>query len=346
MDNEQPYSMNVGGKSIEIWEHKYGFVPGQEQITSRSRRRFRLGGKNPNDVAASLWLLFYSRTGDETRVVANPMQARPQPIRKYPLPNVTTKPFNLFQAVTGAAQMPSHQQQLQQQQYQMQQMQAQQSQAAALQAQQQSQQSTPRQMSQRPPYPTHQSQQGYNSQHATPAQVIPQKRAHASQTPATPASHLPAEAVARMQRGEVLADGVVGFEEPVGDELDAVHPIDISRSRFIRHQDWMEEIFSAYPITRITAPSGKPDDLTEEMLKAQIAKNEAEVQSMKAAHEAALNKIRHPEGLQGRMKVALDIFENDNGQLTAESLEALEKEVGLNTLPWTAQKVPISSSSS
>lgn len=358
MDNEQPYNMNVGGKMIEIWEHKYGFIPGQEQLTSRSRRRFRLGGKNPNDVAASLWLLFYSRTGEETRVAANPKHARPQPIRRYPLPNVTTKPFNLFQAVTGAAQMPNHQQQLQQQYQlqQMQQMQAQQAQAAAAAAaaaQGQQGLGTPRSASaQTTGHQGHaprqtQQQQGYPlPQYSTPAQIVPQKRTHAaSQAPLTPAQHLPPEVVARLQRGEVLVDGVLQYDEPAGDRFDNLSPIDIARARFARHQEWMEEIYSVYPVSRITSSrSVPPAVLGEEHLRAEIARHEAEMVLMVKRHAETLESIRNPGGRQGRVKAALERLERDETFMDDAAIEVMEREVGIKTVPWASvRSVPITS---
>lgn len=354
MDNEQPYSMNVGGKLIEIWEHKYGFIPGQEQFTSRSRRRFRFGGKNPNDVTASLWILFYSRTGEDTRVTANPMLARPQPPRKYPLPNVQTKPFNLVQAMPGAAQMPSNQQQLQQQ-YQIQQMQQMQAQQAhmALQAQQ-AQQSvmTPgrmpqlQQQQQRPlQSPAHQS---YSSPYAAAGAqnvVIPQKRTHLGQTPTQTAQHLPPEVVARMQRGETLTDGVIPFEDPVGDVFDALHPIDISRARFVRHHEWMEEIYSAYPASRIIPSNTVPEQLSDEALAAQIARHEEEMTAMNEKHEKTLDVIRNPRGLAGRIKAALEELASTDGVMDENDIQRLERKVGLSTTPWaSATEVAISSS--
>lgn len=330
MDGEQPYTMNIGHKMIDIWEHKYGFIPGQEQITSRSRRRFRLSGKNPNDVASSLWLLFYSRTGEETRVQANPMQARPQPIRKYPLPSVNTKPFNLFQAVTGAAQVPNHQQQMQQQ-YQMQQLQqiqAQQAQAAIQAQQHNAQRPLPGQQQGRPTYvspapPTPNAQ-------AYAAQLPPaQKRAYAPQT----AAQLPPEVVARMQRGEVLADTAIQFEESMGDEFDAIHPVDIARARFVKHQEWMEELFSAYPASRIEPPSLLPPDVTEDSLKKRLDQHEQEIEQLKAAHEQRISKIKHPDGIQGRVQLALQqLSAQDNFDLDA--LTAIENQVGLKTAEW------------
>lgn len=331
MDGEQPYTMNVGGKMIEIWEHKYGFIPGQEQITSRSRRRFRLGGKNPNDLASSLWLLFYSRTGEETRVQANPMQARPQPIRKYPLPVVNTKPFNLFQAVTGAAQMPSHQQQMQQQ-YQMQQLQqiqAQQAQAAAIQAQQSN--------NQRSIGGQQQARQAYVS----PAPPTPSTQAHTAQTApqvqrrphVPPAAQLPPEVVARMQRGETLADTALQFEESPGDELDAVHPIDVAKARFIKHQEWMEEIFSVYPGSRIEAPDLLPSDVTEESLRRQLQQTEEEMERLKVQHEQKMNEIKNPGGMQKRLKDALVQLSVEE-PLDNDALGAIEKQVGLKFATW------------
>lgn len=342
MDGEQPYTMNAGGKMIEIWEHKYGFIPGQEQITSRSRRRFRLAGKNPNDVASSLWLLFYSRTGEETRVQANPMQARPQPIRKYPLPALTTKPFNLFQAITGGAQMPNHQQQMQQQyqMHQMQQMQqmqqAQQAQAAAaMQAQQiQNQQRQIRsQTPQQRPAPTnHHSQNSMSALpgYSTPVSQVPQKRAYPGNTPST-VPPLPAEVASRLQRGEVLADT---YEESTGDEFDSLHPIDISRARFIQHQDWLEQIFSAYSTSKITAPKLLPSDVTEESLKSKIESNQNEIDALKASHAAKIENIRNPEGLQGRLQAAITKLSTDEF-IDADTIQQIENDVGLKTVPWS-----------
>ena len=256
MDSEQPYTMNIQGKMIEIWEHKYGFTPGQEHVTSRSRRRFRLGGKPPNDVSASLWLLFYSRTDENTRVQANPMQARPQPIRKYPLPILNTKPFNLFSALPGQAQLPTHSQQMQQQ-YQMQQMHMQAQQAAKAQAQAQALRKMKPQ----------QQQQQYV------------KRPYPSQV--------------KMRPGETIAETPPQFDEPVPDDLDLLTPRDVARSRFVKYHDWMDEVLSVYPTHKI-APS-KYDQPDESELEQRITETREEMDAMKRDHAIKLESIRNPD---------------------------------------------------
>lgn len=325
MDNEQAFTMNLGHKMIDILEHKYGFIPGQENVTSRSRRRFRLSGNNPNDIASSLWLLFYSRTGEDTRVQANPMQARPQPIRKYPLPSVNTKPFNLFQAATGAAQMPNHQQQMQQQYQlqQLQQIQAQQAQAA-LQAQQlNNQRQLANQQQARPSY--------VSPAPLTPAYVpqqLPQSQKRAYPVHHTGQLPLP-EVVARMQRGETIAD----FEESMGDEFDAVHPIDIAKARFVRHQEWMEELFSAYPGSRIEPPSLLPQNVTQDSLNAKLEQHEKEMEQLKTEHELKMIEIKNPQGLQDQVRQALRQLSVPE-ELDLEALAAIEQAVGLKIAKW------------
>lgn len=220
MDNEQDYHVNVGGSVIQILEHKYGFLPGEEHITSRSRRRFRLANKNPQDIASSLWLLFYSRTDEATRVPANVAAAQPQPMRQYPLPPLQTKGFNLYAARPGAAMVPA-------------------TSSAALQAQQaaqyQQQQQQRLQQQQRagvPPgrpmamHPYAQGKPGMPGQVGAPANtarrgVVPQKRSihDLSQS---------------------------AFDDPQGDDMDFITPHDISRARYVMHHEWMEEILSPY----------------------------------------------------------------------------------------------------
>ena len=106
MDAEQSYQTTVQGRQLDIWEHKFGFTPGVDGVTCRLRRRFRLGGKGPNELSSSLWLLFYTKSEENQRVQVNLAQARPQPPRQYPLPQTQSKPFNLFQSQMGVSLIP------------------------------------------------------------------------------------------------------------------------------------------------------------------------------------------------------------------------------------------------
>lgn len=360
MDNEQPYTMNIQGKMIEIWEHKYGFIPGQEAITSRSRRRFRLGGKAPSDISTSLWLLFYSRTDENTRVQANPIQARPQPIRKYPLPTLNTKPFNLFSAIPGQAMVPGYNQQLQQQ-YQMQQMQLQAQQAMKAQAQKTPVAVNPRLLPQQlqqggfqaqhgvpmSPYPPGMSvPPNVAAQYASPASIqqIPQKRPYMG----SGHQQLPQQVVNQLRPGETLAEPPVQFEEATGDEFDDITPMDISKARFMKHHDWMEEILSMYPTSKIVPPplfsqdpeSKLPDKAT---LERQIKATEEAIAAMKAKHEEVQAEVKVPSSRRQQALIAgLTRLEQPN--LDDATLDAIVSEVGLPVEAWQAVRaVPIAS---
>ncbi|OLL24672.1 SWI/SNF and RSC complexes subunit ssr4, partial [Neolecta irregularis DAH-3] len=92
MDPEKRMVFELGNRAIEVFEHKCGFIPGQEQFTSRVRRRFHLvrGGNE------QLWFLYYLRSEQHERVPVNPALAIPQPARRYPLPPISQKELWLF----------------------------------------------------------------------------------------------------------------------------------------------------------------------------------------------------------------------------------------------------------
>lgn len=128
-----------------------------------------------------------------------------------------------------------------------------------------------------------------------------------------------------MQRGETLADGAAThFEDPAGDLFDTLSPLDISRARFVRHHDWMEEIFSAYPTHRIKSDLVIPDELGEEVLKSQIERYERETEETRKKYEAMVDAIRRPQGEAGRVKAELEKLaskEDANGLETGRQAE-------------------------
>ncbi|KAI0823959.1 hypothetical protein BC628DRAFT_463741 [Trametes gibbosa] len=76
-DREQRYNIPIaGGRELEVFEVKFGFIPGVDTTAFRARRRFRLAkGGHPQLV-----LIHYSR-GQATPIIPS----LNQPVRNYPL---------------------------------------------------------------------------------------------------------------------------------------------------------------------------------------------------------------------------------------------------------------------
>ncbi|ORY77389.1 hypothetical protein BCR37DRAFT_389197 [Protomyces lactucae-debilis] len=307
MDNEQDYHVNVGGSVIQILEHKYGFLPGEEHLTSRSRRRFRLANKNPNDIAASLWLLFYSRTDEATRVPANIQAAQPQPMRQYPLPQLQTKGFNLIAARPGAALPPAS--------------------AATLQAQQVAQYQQQQRLQQQQQRAGRPGQHGYGQQGkpgtgpGTTAQnqarcpIIPQKRG------------LPVDPTQPVSQ----------YDDPIGDDMDLVTPREISRARYVQHHEWMEEILSPYnpeklkPSAMLTTTAA--GTLEPAALRERTENDLAAIEEMQRRHAETVKP------LPGAITTAM--LERAQAVETWEQLAALEEEVKQATGIQYAPKQPV-----
>ncbi|KAK2839152.1 hypothetical protein FQN49_006427, partial [Arthroderma sp. PD_2] len=65
-DVEQAYTVEVRGYILEIYMHRTGYHPPNENMATHSRRRFRLTGlktPNPNlpQCDPSLWIVFYGK---------------------------------------------------------------------------------------------------------------------------------------------------------------------------------------------------------------------------------------------------------------------------------------------
>ncbi|KAF1816708.1 DUF1750-domain-containing protein [Eremomyces bilateralis CBS 781.70] len=78
-DQEQTYSMELRGYTMEVLIHRFGYRPG-ENVASHSRQRYRLVGKSPSttgpDPDPSLWIVHYSQSDPQHHIpVMNlPMQ--------------------------------------------------------------------------------------------------------------------------------------------------------------------------------------------------------------------------------------------------------------------------------
>lgn len=373
MDAEQSYQMLVQGRQLDIWEHKYGFAPGVDGVTCRLRRRFRLGGKGPNDLSSSLWLLFYTRSEENQRVQANIAQARPQPQRQYPLPQTQSKPFNLFQSQMGVSFIPlqglqqaPHQpypspgsrppmtpQQQAQAQRQQQAVSAQQMQMAARQqasaysgmrtiSPQQQQQSQQQQSQQQQQQQQAAAAAAASLQHGVPpGSLVPQKRAYAANTlpPHVLAQQglhgqLPADASPLARHGSGPHSNIAAAQEgttngisaaidpstgkPIADatttataggvskgaeildaaglaaaELDALTPRQIALARYRQHHEWMEEIVSAVPVSRIKPVDLFPAPASAEDVQKRIDDTQREIARMKQAHAQRMQRATH-----------------------------------------------------
>lgn len=135
-----------------------------------------------------------------------------------------------------------------------------------------------------------------------------------------------------MQRGEVINEAAP-FDDSNGDEFDYIQPIDISKSRFVKHQEWMEEIFSAYPVSQIQPPSSVPASLTAESLTDQIKASKSEMEQLESQHEAKLQKFRDSTSLQVRLRDAIRTLGGED-ITTPDQVRALEGTVGLKVVDW------------
>ncbi|KAG4302405.1 hypothetical protein PCANB_001332 [Pneumocystis canis] len=273
MDSENCYRIDIGGNTVEIFEHKYGFYPLTESHTSRIRRRFRLirGG---ND---QLWLIYYLRSSENDRLVANTHTAIPQPPRTYPLPYIQNKPFLLYENVALQSSR-SH--------------------------------STSSNIPARPmmyynnsaPIKTNQNFQknqytnqsgnanstsGYTTQSNTPLSCDLRKKSktNASATVETGSLHI--------ENSSYYSKGISETEEPQGDELDFLTPRDVSIARYMRHHDWMEEILNGtFKIDDILSSPlfPKSSDFTIDVLKKKLSNNE--IQTMKNLHNKKIQEIK------------------------------------------------------
>ncbi|QSL66566.1 hypothetical protein MERGE_000948 [Pneumocystis wakefieldiae] len=273
MDSENCYRVDVGGN---VFEHKYGFYPATESHTSRIRRRFRLV-KGGND---QLWLIYYLRSSENDRLVVNTQTATPQPPRTYPLPFIQNKPFLFYESSTPQPSRSSYN-------------------------------STTSNVPTRP-------MMYYNNLTSTQGNQSFQKNQYTSQSGGAHSAsthntqpNMPLfydlKKKSKTNSSVSTDQGSSNFEnpllhhskaiseeeEPQGDELDFFTPRDISLARYMRHHDWMDEIFNnTFKISNILSSPlfPKSEDYTIEALKERLSNNE--IQTMKDLHQKKINEIK------------------------------------------------------
>ncbi|KAI7817112.1 hypothetical protein BC939DRAFT_403025 [Gamsiella multidivaricata] len=80
-------------------------------------------------------------------------------------------------------------------------------------------------------------------------------------------------------------------EEPSGDELDFLTARDVAIARYKRNHDYIAEVFSPYPTSRIIPP--RPEyEKSIEFLKALGAKHEIDLDALTEEHDEKIKKFR------------------------------------------------------
>ncbi|CAG8144564.1 unnamed protein product [Penicillium salamii] len=226
-DQEQVFTFEARGYSVEMYLHRSGFHPPNEPVATHCRKRYRITScKIPNapQPDSSLWIVHYSRASPQDHAPANRIPISPQ-----------------IQAVMGQRRFLQSQGQLARKDF--------------LLHDRNSwpvinfPQMAPQNFAQPGAYP--------NAQPRAPGFYPPQ--GHPGAVP-------PNVAAAKGPRGHrapssALASATADFateDEDVssGDTMDLLTPRDVSKMRYQQHHEWMEEIFaSPYSISQITPVS-------------------------------------------------------------------------------------------
>ncbi|KAG4304222.1 hypothetical protein PORY_002403 [Pneumocystis oryctolagi] len=276
MDTENCYRIDIGANTVEIFEHKYGFHPATESHTSRIRRRFRLI-KGGND---QLWLIYYLRSSENDRLLANSQTAIPQPPRSYPLPYIQNKPFLLYENTTL---QPSRSY----------------SSVSNTIAKPMIYYNSPIPIKGNQLFQKNQYSSQPGELHSTTCTIQPniplfydsRKKHKTNSSAATDYGSQNTENPLSYQ-----SKGIPETEEPQGDELDFLTPRDISIARYMRHHDWIEEILnSTFKIDDILSSPlfPKSSDFTIDALKEKLASTE--IQTMKDLHKKRIEEIKFSE---------------------------------------------------
>ncbi|KAF2402443.1 DUF1750-domain-containing protein [Trichodelitschia bisporula] len=237
-DAESTFHYEKNGYTVEVLIHRSGYVPNRDQISCHTRQRFHIIGKAPNipgPVDPSLWVVHYGQADPASRLPVNRISVTPEVQRMMherrfveSQGQLARKEFMLFDranwpqvSFTPAQHMgPQHP-------------------PAAYAGNSAMQPGTP---------------MGRPGQYYTPAQGAGpppkrQRQAPPSQVPVAPG----------MPPMPGAVDTSIEDEEntSLGDYLDHLTPVEISRSRFKQHHEWMEEVYSSvYSMSQIV-----PEDL-------------------------------------------------------------------------------------
>ncbi|KTW30392.1 uncharacterized protein T551_01675 [Pneumocystis jirovecii RU7] len=274
MDSENCYRVDIGGNTVEIFEHKYGFHPATESHTSRIRRRFRLI-KGGND---QLWLIYYLRSNENDRLLANSQTAIPQPPRSYPLPYIQNKPFMLYEnAIQTSRSYSSSSNVL----------------TRPMMYYNNSPSTKGSQNFQKNQYSNQSGELHSNSTYTIQSNVSYDSRKKQKTNSSTSIDYGSSNTENSLSTQSKAAPET---EEPQGDELDFLTPRDISIARYMRHHDWIEEIFnSTFKIDDILSSPLFPNspDFTIDALKEKLSNTE--IQIMKDLHKKRIEKIKFSE---------------------------------------------------
>ncbi|KAG5519523.1 hypothetical protein PMAC_001677 [Pneumocystis sp. 'macacae'] len=288
MGSENCYRVDIGGNTIEIFEHKYGFHPATESHTSRIRRRFRLI-KGGND---QLWLIYYLRSNENDRLLANSQTATPQPPRSYPLPYIQNKPFMLYENTIQTSRSYNSSSNVL---------------TRPMMYYNNSPSSKGNQAYQKNQYSAQSGELHSNSTYTIQSNVPYDSRKKQKINSSTAVDHGSSNTE---NSSSTQSKGMSETEEPQGDELDFLTPRDISIARYMRHHNWIEEIFSnTFKIGKLTLNGTsflilrddilssplfpKSADFTIEALKEKLSSTE--IQIMKDLHKKRIEKIKFSE---------------------------------------------------
>ncbi|KAF3387412.1 SWI/SNF and RSC complexes subunit ssr4 [Penicillium rolfsii] len=229
-DAEQAFSFEARGYTVEMFLHRSGYHPPNENMASHCRKRYRIvSSKIPNapQPDPSLWIVHYSRAPQQDHIPAARIPVTPQVQnmmnqRRYlqSQGQLARKEFllhdrNNWPTISFPPQMPSQ---------------------GFVQ-----------------PQPA-----GYaNAQPGRPGFYPPQ--AHPGAVPPAPAQaktqrahRAPSAAVAAATADFALEDEDVSS----GDVMDLLTPREVSKMRYVQHHEWMEEIFAShYAISQIVPVS-------------------------------------------------------------------------------------------
>ncbi|EPS32040.1 hypothetical protein PDE_06999 [Penicillium oxalicum 114-2] len=230
-DVEQAFTFEARGYTVEMFIHRSGYHPPNENLATHSRKRYRIvSSKVPNAPAPdpSLWIVHYSRAPQQDHIPANRIPITPQVQnvmgqRRFlqSQGQLAHKDFllhdrNSWPTVRFPPQMP------------------------------------PQGFAQPQPGPPYSSTQpgrpGFYPAQAHPAAAPPAP----AQGKAPRAARAPSAAMAAVAADFALEDEDVSS----GDAMDFLTPREISKMRYVQHHEWMEEIFgSHYAISQITPVS-------------------------------------------------------------------------------------------
>ncbi|KAJ9491185.1 hypothetical protein VN97_g2042 [Penicillium thymicola] len=295
-DQEQAFSFESRGYTVEMYLHRSGFHPPNEPVATHCRKRYRItSSKVPNapQPDPSLWIVHYTRAAPQDNAPANRIQLTPQ-IQGM----MSQRRFLQSQGQLARKDFLLHDRnswpvinfpQMAQPNF---------AQAGAYPA------AAPRGPGFYPP-------QGHPSAVAPNAPVAKGPRGHRA----------PSAALASATADFAIEDEDVSS----GDAMDLLTPRDVSKMRYQQHHEWMEEIFaSPYSVSQITPVSlglgrkGELESLTAGFFDAPVGTSGGEGQEAGDAPQA--NKMEPAKAEEFAERVSKKVAD-----MTAE-IENLKKQ--------------------